>query len=240
MACSWPSSSVWHSNLPSVSIQIAPSILNADFANLEREIGRISKAAQWVHVDVMDGHFVPNLTIGLPVVESLARVSPLPLDAHLMIEDPTRWAPAYIEAGATSATFHIEATDDARATIAAIRGVGGRVGCAFKPGTALDPDIIPLVDMVLIMTVEPGFGGQSFMDAMMAKVSAARSLIGRLDREIWVQVDGGISDQTIEVAAKAGANVFVAGSAVYRAEDPHAMVISLRDQAASAYCADQS
>jgi ribulose-phosphate 3-epimerase len=221
-----------------VAIQIAPSILNADFANLEREIARISDAAQWLHVDVMDGHFVPNLTIGLPVVESLARVSPIPLDAHLMIEDPTRWAPLYIEAGATSATFHIEATTDARSTIDAIRGAGGRVGCAFKPGTPLDADIVSLVDMVVIMTVEPGFGGQSFMVDMMAKVSQARTLITGLDREVWIQVDGGISDQTIEMAARAGADVFVAGSAVYRSDDPQAMVRSLRNLATESHSSE--
>lgn len=214
-----------------MSVLITPSILNADFANLQREIERIGHAADWVHVDVMDGHFVPNLTIGVPVVESLARISPLPLDIHLMIEDPTRWAPAYIEAGAASATFHIEASSDPRLTIAAIRAAGGRVGVAFKPGTALDESLVPLVDMVLVMTVEPGFGGQSFMTDMVQKIAQARSAISRTGQEIWLQVDGGISEETIEAAARAGADVFVAGSAVYRSEDPHAMVIALRDRA---------
>lgn len=211
-----------------MSVQIFPSILNADFANLEREIDRIAGSADWVHVDVMDGHFVPNLTIGLPVVESLSRVSPLPLDVHLMIEDPTRWAPLYIEAGAQSATFHIEASTNPRETIAAIRGAGGRVGVAFKPGTDLDLDLVPLVDMVLIMTVEPGFGGQGFMADMVGKIAAARSAISACQQEIWLQVDGGISDKTIEIAARAGADVFVAGSAVYRSQDPKAMITSLR------------
>jgi ribulose-phosphate 3-epimerase len=218
-----------------MSVVIAPSILNADFANLQREIDRISSAADWVHVDVMDAHFVPNLTLGLPVVESLARVSALPLDAHLMIEDPTRWAPRYIEAGASSATFHVEASADPRATIAAIRAAGGRVGVAFKPGTALQLDLVPLVDMVLVMTVEPGFGGQAFMVDMMAKVRAARSAISDTGQEIWLQVDGGVSDQTIEIAARAGADVFVAGSAVYRSDDPHAMVMALRGLAERAF-----
>lgn len=214
-----------------MSVLIAPSILNADFANLEREVSRIASAADWVHVDVMDGHFVPNLTIGLPVMEALARVSPLPLDAHLMIEDPTRWAPRYIDAGATSATFHIEASDDPRSTIAAIRGAGGQVGIAYKPGTPFDPEFVPLVDLILIMTVEPGFGGQSFMADMVGKIASARRAISAAGQEIWLQVDGGISDQTIEIAARAGADVFVAGSAVYRSEDPANMVTSLRQQA---------
>lgn len=216
-------------------VLIAPSILNADFANLQSEVERISDVADWVHVDVMDGHFVPNLTMGLPVVESLAKVSRLPLDVHLMIDAPTRWAPAYIEAGAHSATFHIEASENPRATISAIRSAGGRVGMAFKPGTPLAEDLVPLVDMVLVMTVEPGFGGQAFMTAMVEKIAAARRAIARSGQEIWLQVDGGVSDQTIEIAARAGADVFVAGSAVYRAEDAQAMVSHLRRLAVAAF-----
>lgn len=216
-----------------MGIQISPSILNADFSALGREISRIAPSADWVHVDVMDAHFVPNLTMGLPVVESLAKVSPLPLDVHLMIEDPTRWAPAYAEAGASSVTFHVEASDSPRETIAAMRSTGARVGMALKPGTRAQDvvDLVPLVDMVLVMTVEPGFGGQSFMADMLPKVEQIRALISSVGTDIWLQVDGGVSLETIELCARAGADVFVAGSAVYRAEDPAQMVTRLRDRA---------
>lgn len=219
-----------------MGIQISPSILNADFSALGREIERISGAADWVHVDVMDGHFVPNLTMGLPIIESLARVSALPLDAHLMIEDPQRWGPAYAEAGAQSVTFHVEAASDPSKTISAIAQTGARVGMALKPATSVNDvrDLIPLVDMVLVMTVEPGFGGQSFMADMMPKVQEIRSLIKSSEKEIWLQVDGGVSLTTIAQCAEAGADVFVAGSAVYRAEDPAAMVTELRKAATAA------
>lgn len=217
-------------------LQISPSILNADFAALGHEIERISGAADWVHVDVMDGHFVPNLTMGLPVVESLARVSKLPIDAHLMIEDPERWGPAYAEAGAKSVTFHVEAAVDARKAISSIAHTGARVGMALKPATKASDlrDLIPLVDMVLVMTVEPGFGGQGFMDDMLPKVAEIRALVDSLEKEIWVQVDGGINLATIELCAKAGADVFVAGSAVYRSDDPALMVNQLRQAASTA------
>jgi ribulose-phosphate 3-epimerase len=216
-----------------VGIQITPSILNADLADLAAEVGRIG-SADWVHVDVMDNHFVPNLTLGLPVVESLARSTALPIDVHLMIEDPDRWAPGYAEAGARSVTFHVEAVSDAVATARAIRAAGARAAFAVKPGTPFAPyaDLLPEVDMVLVMTVEPGFGGQSFMSDQMPKVREVREAVRRHGGEVWVQVDGGVSASTIEQCAEAGADVFVAGSAVYGAESVGGAVDELRALAA--------
>ena len=213
-------------------MQISPSILASDFANLESELKAIANA-NWAHVDVMDAHFVPNLTLGLPVVEALARVSPIPLDVHLMIDDPDRWAPMYAEAGAASVTFHIEAVRDPRSLARNLRALGVRAGMALKPGTAFAPyaDLLPVLDMVLVMTVEPGFGGQSFMADQMPKVREVREAVTRCGGEIWVQVDGGVTAATIEVCAAAGADVFVAGSAVYGAEDAAAAVDQLRDLA---------
>lgn len=215
-----------------MGIVISPSILAADFANLERDLNRVTDA-DYAHVDVMDGHFVPNLTIGLPVVARLAEVSLVPLDVHLMIDDPDRWAPGYAEVGANSVTFHAEAAANPSQVSRDIRRHGARVGIAVRPGTALDPylDLLPSVDMILVMTVEPGFGGQSFMPEMMHKVRQARAAISASGLDIWVQVDGGISRSTIEQAADAGANVFVAGSAVYAAEDAAAEVAALRELA---------
>lgn len=212
-----------------MGIVISPSILAADFANLERELDRIADA-DYAHIDVMDGHFVPNLTIGLPVVARLAQVSPLPLDVHLMIDDPDRWAPAYAEVGANLVTFHAEAASDPSQISRDIRRHGARVGLAVRPGTPLDPylHLLPVFDLILVMTVEPGFGGQSFMPEMMHKVRQARAAISASGLDIWVQVDGGISRSTIEQAADAGANVFVAGSAVYAAEDAAAEIAALR------------
>ncbi len=213
-------------------MQISPSILSADFANLERELTRIA-VADWAHVDVMDGHFVPNLTLGVPVVEALARVSPIPLDCHLMIEDPDRWAADYAEAGAGSVTFHVEAAADPVATARAIRSAGARSAFALKPGTDFAPyaDLLTEVDMVLVMTVEPGFGGQSFMDDQLPKVQQVREAVRRHGGDIWVQVDGGVSADTIGRCAEAGADVFVAGSAVYGAQDAGARVRELRELA---------
>jgi len=219
-----------------MGIQVTPSILNADLANLASEIARIP-SADWVHIDVMDGHFVPNLTVGQPVVESLARSIELPMDCHLMIDDPERWAPRYIEAGAKSATFHIEAASNPRQIVKDVRALGGRAGMAFKPATSLTTylDLIPLVDMILIMTVEPGFGGQAFMDECLPKIEQARREINRAGGEIWLQVDGGVSMATIERCANAGADVFVAGSAVYSALNPDEMVSALRASATAAF-----
>jgi ribulose-phosphate 3-epimerase len=213
-------------------VQISPSILSADFANLESELRRIANA-DWAHVDVMDAHFVPNLTLGLPVVEALARVSPVPIDAHLMIEDPDLWAPRYAEAGCQSVTFHVEAARDPRTLARALRSAGARASMALKPATQFGPyeDLLPELDMVLVMTVEPGFGGQSFMADQMPKVREVRDAVRRHGGEIWVQVDGGVSADTIEQCADAGADVFVAGSAVYGADDAAAAVDELRARA---------
>lgn len=210
-------------------LQISPSILAADFANLEAELRRID-TADWAHVDVMDNHFVPNLTLGLPVVEALARVSPVPLDCHLMIDDPDRWAAGYAEAGAGSVTFHVEAAADPVATARGIRAAGARAAFAVKPGTPFAPyeELLDEVDMVLVMTVEPGFGGQSFMDDQLPKVQAVREAVRRRGGEIWVQVDGGVSADTIGRCVEAGADVLVAGSAVYGADDVPGRLAELR------------
>ncbi|WP_062316532.1 ribulose-phosphate 3-epimerase [Demequina maris] len=212
-----------------MGIQIAPSILSADFANLERDILTVSDA-DWLHVDVMDGHFVPNLTLGLPVVERLAQVSPLPLDVHLMIEDPDRWAPRYAEIGATSVTFHLEAAADPRAIAADLRSMGARASCAIKPGTPVE-DVLPLLDtldMVLVMTVEPGFGGQAFMADMMPKLRTLRAAAEAAGRDLWLQADGGVARETIQTVVEAGGDVLVAGSAIYGADDRGAEIAALR------------
>jgi ribulose-phosphate 3-epimerase len=210
-------------------VQISPSILSADFANLERELAAISNA-DWAHVDVMDNHFVPNLTLGLPVVEALVKVSPIPVDCHLMIDDPDRWAPAYVEAGGASVTFHVEAAAAPVRLARELRSQGARAGMALKPATPVDPyeDLLRELDMLLVMTVEPGFGGQEFLDLCLPKITRARELADKHGLDVWLQVDGGVSPETIERAAAAGADVFVAGSAVYSADDPDAMVEELR------------
>ena len=215
-----------------MSVRIQPSILAADFVNLEHELSRIG-SADAAHIDVMDNHFVPNLTFGPQMVERLQAVSPIPLDVHLMIENVDRWAPGYAELGAFSVTFHAEATTDPVALARRLRSIGSRAGIAVKPGTAIEPylELLPEFDQVLVMTVEPGFGGQSFMVNQMSKVAAARAAIGAAGLEVWLQVDGGIALDTIEQAAEAGADTFVAGSAVYGATDPRAAIEALRDAA---------
>jgi ribulose-phosphate 3-epimerase len=212
-----------------VGIQIAPSVLAADFARLAEEAAAVA-SADWLHVDVMDNHFVPNLTLGLPVVEALRKVSPLPLDCHLMIEDPDRWAPAYAEAGAGSVTFHVEAAQAPVRLARELRAAGARAGLALKPATPVDPyaDLLPEVDMLLLMTVEPGFGGQPFLDLVLPKLRRARELVDRCGTQVWLQVDGGVSLDTVERCVRAGADVLVAGSAVYGADDPAAAIAALR------------
>ncbi len=218
-----------------MGIQITPSILNADLADLGAEVGRI-KSADWVHVDVMDNHFVPNLTLGLPVIESLKKHTELPIDVHLMIEDPDRWAPAYAEAGCGSVTFHVEAARAPVRLARELRRQGARASLALKPATPIEPyeDLLAELDMLLIMTVEPGFGGQTFLDLCLPKIRRARALMDRHGLETWLQIDGGISLETIECCVEAGADVFVAGSAVYSAADPDAMVAELRALAEAA------
>ncbi len=217
------------------TMQISPSILSADFANLEAAAASVP-GADWLHVDVMDNHFVPNLTIGLPVVEALANVADQPLDCHLMIEDPDRWAPAYVDAGASSVTFHVEACRAPIRLARELRAKHARAGMALKPATPVEPyeELLPELDLLLIMTVEPGFGGQKFLDVCLPKIVTARELISRHGGEVWLQVDGGVSADTIERCAAAGADVFVAGSAVFGADDPDAMVARLRESAEAA------
>jgi ribulose-phosphate 3-epimerase len=217
-------------------VQIAPSILAADFSRLADEIASLGDAPDWVHVDVMDNHFVPNLTIGLPVVQSLLKHTSLPLDCHLMIEDPDRWAPSYAEAGARSVTFHAEAAQAPVRLARTLRAAGSRAGLGLRPATTVDSvaSLLPEIDMLLLMTVEPGFGGQSFLDGMLPKIRRARELVRDGEFRVAVQVDGGIDDDTIGRCAEAGADVFVAGSAVYGADDPEQAARRLRERAVRA------
>lgn len=209
--------------------RINPSILSADFVNMERDLARIS-TADFAHVDVMDNHFVPNLTFGSQMVQRIFDVSPIPLDVHLMIDNVDHWAPGYAEIGCASVTFHVEASDNPVELARHIRSIGSRAGLAVKPGTPVEPylELLPEFDQFLIMTVEPGFGGQSFIESVMPKLDALRKQADRIGSAIWLQVDGGITLETIVIAASHGADTFVAGSSVYNAEDPESAISGLR------------
>ena len=213
-----------------MTVQLAPSVLNADFARLADEAAIVADVADWLHIDVMDGHFVPNLTVGLPVVQSLVKSVSLPIDCHLMIDDPDRWAVGYAEAGAGNVTIHAEAASAPVRTLRAIRAAGARAGLAINPATAVEPyaHLVGEFDMMLLMTVEPGFGGQHFLDLVLPKIRRAREMVGGAGSAVWLQVDGGVTEETIGRCAEAGADVFVAGSSVYGAPDPAAAVTDLR------------
>ena len=211
-------------------VRITPSILNADFSRLDAEIASISGVSDFIHLDIMDNIFVPNETFDFQAASEIIRGCPIPVDSHLMVADVDQIAIAYAEAGSASVTIHVEATADISHTLKEIRGHGARAAIALKPGTQIEEysEFLDQVDMVLIMTVEPGFGGQKFMEEMIPKVRLTRKLLG--NRPIWLQVDGGISLETIEVAHEAGADTFVAGSAVFKAQDPALMVQQLRSK----------
>lgn len=209
-------------------IRITPSILNADRAHLDAEIAKVAAVSDLIHLDIMDNLFVPNKSWDFAQAEEIIANCPLPIDAHLMVNNVDRISLDYANAGAASVTIHIEASESPVQTLKEIRRIGSRAGLALKPGTEIEDysGLLGNIDMLLIMTVEPGFGGQKFMEEMMDKVRRSKKLIG--DRPIWLQVDGGISLETIEVAREAGADTFVAGSAVFNAPDPALMVETLR------------
>lgn len=214
---------------------ISPSILSADYGNLESELKRLTAAgADMVHIDVMDGHFVPNITLGAPVVKCIRKATDLPFDVHLMIDDPFTYVPDFVKAGADRITFHVECGSDTEKTIDEILDAGVEAGLAVKPGTPIET-VFPYLDklsMVLVMTVEPGFGGQSFMAETMPKIETLRQKLHELGKDMDIQVDGGINAETIAVAAKAGANVFVSGNALFSAEDMRARIAEFKSLAA--------
>ncbi len=218
---------------PLQEVQICPSLLNANYANLGAEISRVTEHTDWVHVDVMDAHFVPNLTLGVPVVASLAQAGLAKLDCHLMIADPDRWAPDYAEAGAAGVTFHVEAARAPVRLARRLREQAVRVGAALNPMTALEPHaaLLEHLDLLLLMTVEPGFGGQPFLLSVLSKIERARALAHQSQLDIRIQVDGGVTLETITACAQAGADTFVAGTAVFGSHDPAAAVQALRQRA---------
>lgn len=214
--------------------RINPSILSADFVNFERDFGTIANS-DLIHVDVMDNNFVPNLTFGLPMVARMQQIAPKPLDVHLMIANVDKWAPGYADTGAYSVTFHAEASENPVALARAIRAIGARAGVAIKPGTDVEPflDLLSEFDQLLVMTVEPGFGGQSLIEETLTKVSKARRKIDAEKLDVWLQVDGGIDESNIERVASLGADTFVAGSAVFKAQDRAKQIENLRTLAES-------
>lgn len=214
---------------------ISPSILSADFANLERDLNRI-RSADSAHIDVMDNHFVPNLTIGLPVVKRIQEVSPIPLDVHLMISNVDIEAPKYAELGVDSITFHLEASEDPVRTIRRLREMGTKVAIALKPDTPLENSFpfLEELDMILIMTVEPGFGGQKLLDSTLSKISLAAEKIASSGLSVVLQVDGGVTLENIGKLASLGANCAVAGSAVYGAGEPEQNILALKTAALKA------
>lgn len=219
-----------------MSVRINPSILSADFVNMERDLQAIA-TADLAHVDVMDNHFVPNLTFGPQMVGRIQDVSPIPLDVHLMIENPEKWAPGYAELGAYSVTFHAESTDNPVAVARRLREIGARAGLAVKPGTPIEPylELLPEFDQILVMTVEPGFGGQSFIPDVMPKLGLLDQTRKQSGLDVWLQVDGGITLDSIVIAAEAGADTFVAGSSVYNSRNPENAIAGLRSAAHTAH-----
>lgn len=215
-------------------IKISPSILSSDYGNLSSELKRMEACgADMLHIDVMDGHFVPNITLGAPIVKCIRKSSTLPFDVHLMISDPYKYIPDFVNAGSDIITFHAEADSDIEKTIDLILASGKKAGLSVKPKTPVEA-VYPYLDklsMVLVMTVEPGFGGQSFMEDMMPKVSAVRSEIDRRGLDVDIQVDGGINKDTISIAAKAGANVFVSGNAIFSSGDAEKTIADFKARA---------